>query len=313
MKSERPRRFALRGAAMGLLGLVMAGCGHQAEPRGTLQAGFGLVSRLGSPESFLASSRAAAPRGERRAPVPNGGDQTVSLCVLYDNNEFDERLRTAWGFACLVTRGTSTVLFDTGGDGEILLHNMAVLGLDPLQIDAVVLSHIHSDHTGGLAALLEAGARPVVYVPAVFPVSFKNSVRAVTRLVEVTGPVEILPGIHSSGQVGRGLVEQALAAQTGLGLVVITGCAHPGVVEMVRRCKESFGGPVAWVVGGFHLGGASESRIKGIIEELRRLGVQRAAPCHCTGTQARRMFAQAFGPAYSPAGVGWTIRLSGQY
>jgi 7,8-dihydropterin-6-yl-methyl-4-(beta-D-ribofuranosyl)aminobenzene 5'-phosphate synthase len=237
----------------------------------------------------------------------------VSLSVIYDNNAYDERLQTAWGFACLVTRGTSTVLFDTGGDGAVLLENMAILGLDPLQIDAVVLSHIHSDHTRGLAALLDAGARPVVYVPAAFPASFKNSVRLVTRLVEVTGPVQILPGIHSSGQIGTGIVEQALVAETGAGLVVVTGCAHPGVVEMVRRSKESFGGQVAWVIGGFHLGGASESRIEDIIDELRRLGVQRVAPCHCTGTQARRMFAQAFGPAYSPAGAGWTVRLPAPY
>jgi 7,8-dihydropterin-6-yl-methyl-4-(beta-D-ribofuranosyl)aminobenzene 5'-phosphate synthase len=201
------------------------------------------------------------------------------------------------------------VLFDTGGDGTILLKNMGILGLDPLEIEAVVLSHIHSDHTGGLAALLDTGARPVVYVPAAFPGTFKNNVRRITRLVEVTGAEQVLPGIHSSGQVGTGIVEQALVAETEHGLVVVTGCAHPGIVEMVRRSKDSFGGQVAWVIGGFHLGGASESRIEGIITELRRLGVQRVAPCHCTGTQARRMFAEAFGPAYSPAGVGWTLRL----
>ncbi|MBN1835449.1 MAG: MBL fold metallo-hydrolase [Spirochaetales bacterium] len=242
-------------------------------------------------------------------PSPGGEDHTVNLIVVYDNNPYDERLRTAWGFACLVTHGDSTVLFDTGGDGTLLLANMRALGLDPLQIDAVVLSHIHSDHTGGLSALLAAGARPVVYVPAAFPRSFKNDVRRVTRLVEVTRAQEILPGIHSSGEVNGGIVEQALAVESAAGLVVVTGCAHPGVVEMVRRCKQSLPGEVAWVIGGFHLGGASEPRIRGIIDELRRLGVQRYAPCHCTGDKARQMFAESFGPAYSPAGAGWTLSL----
>jgi 7,8-dihydropterin-6-yl-methyl-4-(beta-D-ribofuranosyl)aminobenzene 5'-phosphate synthase len=152
--------------------------------------------------------------------------------VISDNCGYEQGLQTAWGFACLVTSGTSTVLFDTGGDGPILPKNMAILGLDPLEIDAVELSHIHADHTGGLATLLEAGARPVVCVPAAFPASFENNVRVLTKLVEVSGPMEILPGIHSSGEVGKGIIEWALAVETGHGLVVVTGCAHPGIVEM---------------------------------------------------------------------------------
>jgi 7,8-dihydropterin-6-yl-methyl-4-(beta-D-ribofuranosyl)aminobenzene 5'-phosphate synthase len=229
--------------------------------------------------------------------------------VVYDNNVYDRRLQTAWGFACLVETGNSTVLFDTGGEGSILLKNMEILGFDPLQIDAVVLSHIHSDHTGGLAALLEAAARPPVYVPDSFPVSFKHGVRARTELVEVSGPMEFLPRIHTSGELGTNIVEQALVVETGRGLVVVTGCAHPGVVEMVRRAKDSVGGEVAWVIGGFHLGGAEATRIQRIIDELLRLGVQQVAPCHCTGDLARRMFAQSFGTAYVPAGAGWAVSI----
>lgn len=231
----------------------------------------------------------------------------MTLTVIYDNYRFDERLQTSWGFACLVTSGASTVLFDTGGDGAMLEENMAILGVDPLRLDAVVLSHIHADHTGGLAALLATGARPVVFVPAVFPDSFKDGVRALTRLVEVAGPTQIAPGIHSSGSLGDAIVEQALVVDGPHGLVVVTGCAHPGIVEMVRHCRERFGGPVAWVIGGFHLGGASESQICRIIEELHRLGVQRVAPSHCSGDTARMLFERAFGPAYAPAGAGWSM------
>ena len=240
-------------------------------------------------------------------PVSAGGSEAMSLTVIYDNNPYDGRLQTAWGFACLVTTGTSTVLFDTGGAGTILLKNMAILGCDPLQIDAVVLSHIHADHTGGLAALLATGARPVVYLPQTFPASFKSEVRGVTRVVEVTGPTEVLPAVHTTGLLGTAIVEQALVVKTGCGLTVVTGCAHPGVVEIVRRAKDVFGGPVAWLVGGFHLGGASEARSLSIIDELQRLGVQKVAPCHCTGDRARRIFQRVFGPAYSPAGAGWRL------
>jgi 7,8-dihydropterin-6-yl-methyl-4-(beta-D-ribofuranosyl)aminobenzene 5'-phosphate synthase len=233
----------------------------------------------------------------------------VSFTIVYDNNRYDERLRTAWGFSCLVETGEVTVLFDTGGDSPTLLSNMATLGMDPQAIDVVVLSHAHGDHTGGLGGLLDTGARPTVYVPSAFSASFKDGVRAITELVEVTGPMEILPGIHTTGQVGSGIVEQALVVETAEGLVVVTGCAHPGVAEMVRLSKRSVRGEVVLVMGGFHLGSARRHRIEAIISEFRDLGVQNVAPCHCTGDQARQMFADAFGDAYSPAGAGWTITV----
>lgn len=242
-------------------------------------------------------------------PTPTVETMTVTFTVVYDNNSCDPSLQTGWGFACWVETPQGVVLFDTGGDGPTLLGNLARLGLDPVAVDVVVLSHIHGDHTGGLTGLLDAGAHPTVYVPAAFPTSFKEAVRARTNLVEVTGPMKIWPGIYTTGPVGSSIVEQALAVETKEGVVVVTGCAHPGVVEMVRRAKEATGEEVALVMGGFHLGGASQDRISEIIADLRGLGVQKVAPCHCTGDLARRMFAEAFGSDFFPAGVGWTITL----
>lgn len=242
----------------------------------------------------------------------------MTFTVVYDNNAYEDRLQTAWGFACWVetegtteetTAETSAVLFDTGGDGARLLGNMSKLGLDPQDIDAVVLSHAHGDHTGGLGALLGTGVKPTVYVPASFSASFKSDVRSHTDVVEVTDPMEVAPGVYSTGEVDGGIIEQALAVETEDGLVVVTGCAHPGVAKMVRRARESFGDEVALVMGGFHLGGASRGRVRRIIGDFREMGVQRVAPCHCTGDSARRMFSDAFGDAYVPAGAGWSVSL----
>jgi len=250
----------------------------------------------------------------------------VTFSIVYDNNRYDGRLQTAWGFSCLVetgepaaslpfSTGAGTVLFDTGGDSPTLLGNMSKLDIDPQAIDAVVLSHAHRDHTGGLGGLLGTGARPTVYAPAAFSTSFKKEVRARTELVEVTGPTEIIPGFHTTGELGSSIVEQALAVETAKGLVVVTGCAHPGVVKMARRAKESAdvsrpaGGEIYLVMGGFHLGSASRGQIETIIDDFRDLGVQSVAPCHCTGDQARRMFAEAFGDACVPTGVGQTINV----
>jgi len=201
------------------------------------------------------------------------------------------------------------LLFDTGADGRALLANMGHLGIDPATIEVVVLSHPHGDHTGGLKALLATGVQPTVYVPRSFPRRFKRSVRSLTRLVEVHGPAEIRPGVRTTGEVGRGIVEQALAVDTAEGMVVVTGCAHPGVVQMVQRAREGVGGEVALVMGGFHLGGAGGDQVERIIAELRRLGVQRVAPCHCTGDRAMHIFSDAFGADYLSAGVGKVIHI----
>lgn len=240
--------------------------------------------------------------------------EAVTLTIVYDNvasgnsasgnSASDLGLRTSWGFACVIETEEATVLFDTGDSAEILLDNMAKLGFDPQEIGVLVLSHLHVDHFGGLRGLLDSGARPVVYVPASFPAPFKDDIRAITDLVEVTGPMEILPGIHTTGELGSSIVEQALVVETERGLVVVTGCAHPGVVEMVRRAKEAVDGDVTLVMGGFHLGDASERQIDDIIADFRELGVQQVAPSHCTGDQARSMFAEAFGDDCTLAGVG---------
>jgi 7,8-dihydropterin-6-yl-methyl-4-(beta-D-ribofuranosyl)aminobenzene 5'-phosphate synthase len=233
----------------------------------------------------------------------------VSFTVVYDNNAYDPALRTAWGFSCWVETGDRVTLFDTGGDGPTLLANMAALGLDPQAIETVVLSHTHGDHTGGLADLLDAGAEPTVYVPAAFPASFKADVQARTNLVEVTVPVEVSPGVYTTGQLGSRIVEQALVVGTGAGWVVVTGCAHPGIVKMVRRAQEIVDGEIVLAMGGFHLGSASEHQIERIIAEFRDIGVRQVAPCHCTGDQARRMLADAYGADCTLAGLGWAVRM----
>jgi 7,8-dihydropterin-6-yl-methyl-4-(beta-D-ribofuranosyl)aminobenzene 5'-phosphate synthase len=210
------------------------------------------------------------------------------LTILYDNIRFDPRLKTAWGFSCLVRGLEKTILFDTGGDGFTLLENMRRLRGEPSEIDIVVLSHIHGDHTGGLERFKSLGA----------------------RFEEVLEARELFPGAYTTGELGDGIREQALALKTTEGLVVITGCAHPGIVNMVRKAKEMTGQDTVYLlVGGFHLGGEQPSRIKSVAKELRLLSVQKVVPCHCSGDETRRLFREKFGADYVEGGVGKGIEL----
>ena len=236
--------------------------------------------------------------------------KTLTLTVVYDNNAYDPRLRTAWGFSCLIEYRGQVILFDTGGDSPTLLANMATLGIDPSKIEAVVLSHRHGDHTDGLSGLLPmAGDGLTVFVPQSFSARFKDAVQIKDRLVEVAGPREIGEEVYTTGELGTGIIEQSLAVRTDEGLVVVTGCAHPGIVEVVRKAKALSGDEIYLVLGGFHLGGKSREQIEGILSEFRRLRVRKVAPCHCTGEQAIRMFRQEYGEDFIQAGAGKMIRV----
>ena len=246
--------------------------------------------------------------------IPNSQENSggaLTIAILYDNNPFDERLETPWGFAALVEHRGHTLLFDTGGDGPSLLGNMDILEVEPTRIQSVVLSHAHGDHTGGLAALLEVGIHPTVYLPPSFPTSFKQGVAQVTTVVETSPGMVLAEDILTTGEMGGGIPEQAMVIRTASGLVVVTGCAHPGIVKIIEKAKSLFGEPVHLVLGGFHLGSANESELAAILVDFRRLGVEKVAPCHCTGDRAIAMFAEEYGEDFIQAGAGKVIQVDG--
>ena len=238
---------------------------------------------------------------------PRQGEITVT--IVFDNTAADDRLNIGWGFAALLETPEHTILFDTGADGEALLENLQLLGKDPMAVEAVVISHAHGDHTGGLPALLELGLRPKLYLLSAFPAEMREGLPDLVELVETTPGQEIVPGIRTTGQVGSAIPEQALILDTQEGTVVLTGCAHPGVILMVERAQELSPGSLHLVMGGFHLMAASAEDIQGILGEFRRLGVERVGATHCSGDLTITTMQSAYGEAFQPLGAGRVLKF----
>ena len=248
------------------------------------------------------------PGREGQAKQPSAdfkGERGIKITIVYDNYPYDRRLQSDWGFSCLVILRERALLFDTGGDGDLLLENMKKLGIDPKRISTVFLSHIHGDHVGGLPAFLRQNRKVTVYVPGSFPARLKEEIRySGATLEEVRQAAEVFPGVFTTGELDGGIKEQSLVLRSPRGLVVITGCAHPGIVNVVRKAKEIGKDRIYLVLGGFHLGGADPSSIGEVIEIFLKLGVEKVAPCHCSGDRARKLFEKHFGSSYIPSGVG---------
>jgi len=231
------------------------------------------------------------------------------LRIVYDNRLHREGLKTGWGFSCLIDHQGKRILFDTGGDGQGLLFNLQVLEVEPESINTVVLSHNHWDHTGGLEAIINNNKEVTVYFGNAFPESFKQRLRERgIKFSPIDGRVNIIQGILVGPQMGGlGPKEIPLTVETSKGLIIITGCAHPGIARIVKEIKGSLKKRVYLVLGGFHL--EFSLRVNKVISEFKRLGVEKAGPGHCTGNRAIALFEKEFKENFIRVGAGLEMRI----
>lgn len=234
-----------------------------------------------------------------------GIKKPVRFSILYDNYLHKEGTKPDWGFSCLIEGTEKTILFDTGTNPEILMHNIEHLGVDLKDVDQIVISHEHYDHTGGLNAVLEKNREVSVYLPVSFPYEFVRNVETKkAEVISVDEPIEICQNVYSTGEMGDQIKEQSLILNTDRGLIIVTGCSHQGIVAILKRAKELFERPIHLVFGGFHLGAKSDAELEEIIRNFKEIGVEKCGATHCTGDKAIEMFKQAFGEDYVPMGTG---------
>jgi len=245
------------------------------------------------------------------------------------------------GFSLLVeTDAGQKVVIDAGGSEYAFTNNLRNAGLEPKDVNACIVTHGHYDHVGGLMPLIEAGV-PIYTHPKTFVGrrystygEIKTDISAPTKIIESLGKTqlhfvssltEVLPGVRISGEVPRAtdfeapvnflreeeskvfedsvVDEQAIYLTCRKGLVVVAGCAHQGIVNIVTHAKKATGSRIYMVLGGFHLANATAERIRKTMDQLKNLGVDRIAPMHCTGFEAMKMISDRFvGFELMPAG-----------
>ncbi len=213
----------------------------------------------------------------------------MELTVVYDNMAGDG-LISGWGFSCYIESDQHRILFDTGWDGCALLENLGSLDIDVRTIDTLVLSHQHWDHIGGLSHVLNACPGMDVYAPTSFSTNLKKEIAKVAKLHEVRQAQSILPGVYTTGELGSDIKEQSLVLEGNRGLYVVTGCAHPGLVEIMEAASQL--GNVIGIIGGLH---ASE-------EYDLLAGLEYIGAGHCTVHQ--QAIAELYPDSYEAIRVG---------
>jgi 7,8-dihydropterin-6-yl-methyl-4-(beta-D-ribofuranosyl)aminobenzene 5'-phosphate synthase len=276
---------------------------------------------------------------------------TVTVTTIVENAAGRADLQAEHGLAVWIDTGRHRVLFDTG-QGDLVLANARALDIGLEQADAIVLSHGHYDHTGGLAGVLSLarGARVFLHPAALagkyardpngrcraigmpracqvalsqHPVRSATTER-VTEVVEgvfVTGAVPRTNDFEDTGgpffldeactQPDPLIDDQSLFFDSPQGLIVLLGCAHAGIINMLEYIHRTTGRPIHTVLGGTHLGSASEHRLGQTIEALRRLDVKRLGPAHCTGTAATACLQQALPGCCFACPGGTQLRING--
>ena len=268
-------------------------------------------------------------------------------CVIDNTVAQSSPLWGEHGLSYLVETENGRLLMDTGRSGTVLMHNLERLDVDPRSLKALILSHSHEDHTGGLEALLSrVGGLPLYAGAGLFQPRFsckdgacrtiglalpEERLRQLADVHLSDAPVQVLPGIWTTGEVaprpeaeGRseGHVirvdaawspdpyrdDLSLVLQTGEGLVVVCGCCHAGLLNTLAQVRRDFAGSVVAILGGTHVRDSDASLSGRLIAVLREeYGSPRLYLNHCTGPGAYQALAAAFGDLVSPCPAGTSI------
>lgn len=229
----------------------------------------------------------------------------LKITILYDNYMCEKNTKTDWGYACLIEGIERPILFDTGAKGDILEYNINSLNIKLDNVKDLFFSHNHSDHTGGMDYILKMITGAKVYMVKSTTAATEDKIKDMKcSLIRIDKETEICKNVHSTGEMGTQLKEQALIINDSKGLIILTGCSHQGVVEIVQKARSIFNKNIYFLGGGFHLMNHSKEEVEKIISTLKELGVEKCGASHCTGDNAIKLFKEAFGNNFVELGTG---------
>ncbi len=237
----------------------------------------------------------------------------IRILVLVDNNPNPNTTKciNVWGLSIAIEINGSLILFDTGPSPEVLKHNAIAMGIDLSQVDIVIISHEHSDHYGGIKAVVNANKSVKIYIPADSSTAFKSWIRSLTtNIVEVRKTIEIIENVYVFKEMYGPPYEIALVIATKKGLIVIVGCSHPGIVNMLNEIKEDFNSSIWIVLGGFHTFYLNKQEANELIRKLISLEVEKIAPIHCSGDTIRHLLKQKYPEHYIELAVCRSLNIS---
>jgi len=208
------------------------------------------------------------------------------ISIVFDDRCVKEGFLPGFGFAALIFNSFTHnyLLFDTGGNVDILYNNLRKLNVKATDINKVIISHNHYDHAGGLDGIYKENPKISIYVPIehveLYKRRFQNS-----KVIGVSKCMEIEKDVYSSGQFGKSLKEQALFLKTkDKKIVILVGCTHPGLENFIIKAREI--SDIKAIIGGFH-----GFRDYSYLNDVEIIGA-----CHCTANMSviKRMFPKQF-------------------
>lgn len=261
-------------------------------------------------------------------PVTNlGVTHTLEVLPLYDKTAGKDGLASGAGVSYLVRTDQAVILLDAGNSAADLASNMQSLGVNPADIQIIVISHKHPDHVGGQdwwnkgtfaidSSQVDLTGK-TIYVPE--KMSYPGALPQLARL-----PVKIAEGVGLTGTLSFAEVfpfsilkpesqEQSLVINLeGKGLILITGCGHPGLERITNRAEAAFEQPMVGVIGGLHYGSTASAELYAPIKFLRtKHPVVVSLSPHDSSTSVLEAFRKAFPEVYQDLEVGIPIQVSG--
>lgn len=224
---------------------------------------------------------------------------SIKTTIIYDNNLAVRGLQNGFGFSCLLEYDNKKIIFDTGGNRLAFFNNLQKLNILLDTITHIIFSHQHWDHTAGFEEVISRLNNDCkIYVPFKFDYNLlsKISKEKKLNLIKDITPIDdnlFLITLKGSSCVIKecfSVYEQSLVINRDSGSIVLTGCGHPGIKNILRTVQRKLVSNTDWVIGGFHLHRSFTRTIEDVVNEFNLLGVKNVAPCHCTGQKAVSIF-----------------------